>query len=751
MKKLVIAEKPSVGREIARNLGCFQRSQGYVEGDGWVVTWALGHLVELAPPQHYNEAWKRWSMKDLPMLPEELQECVIDESREQFCVVSSLLSRPDISGVVIATDAGREGELVARWILKLNSYSGKTERLWISSQTEKAIKEGFASLRPSSDYDNLYKAAECRAAADWYVGMNVTRALTCRHDAKLSAGRVQTPTLALMTQREDEIDAFLGSFYYTARADFGYFAASYYPDSSTVRFNGEEKAEELKALKGKKGRVVRIETEEKRDPVPLAYDLTELQRDANTALGFSAKETLDTLQRLYEVHKIVTYPRTDSRYITPDIVPTIPERIKALQGTIFSRAADEYLANGFVSDNPRFVDETQVSDHHAIIPTEEKVRVEKLTPDERRLWELIALRFLEVIGSEYVYSTTTIDVDVEGNIFRTRESLPLKKGYRSVSESCGIKTTSTTGDDSDDTLAVRGIKEGSELEVLGVKVRKSSTTPPERYTDATLLSAMEHAGRFVDDKELKMNLTSGLGTPATRADIIEKLMQNRYVDREGKFFVPTAKGREVVRLAPDVLKSPVLTGRWEGRLEAIAKGKEDPALFISDIKKMASSLVDEVSRTSLVFAPSFKDGKTCPYCGGAMMKAMDADGSIHYICQKLSCQYEEREYKVKVSTGGSTTSKTYTTTPDGKIKVVLKKGGTKVPAAIYETKTEVVRESKKKYREDRGERSGRFSQPRRDSSYFSSSSSSSGGTMADFFLLSKKREEERKERKKGKK
>ena len=258
MKKLVIAEKPSVGREIAKNLGCFDRNQGYIEGNDWVVTWALGHLVELAPPQHYNEGWKRWTLRDLPMLPDYLDETVIEESKEQFDVISSLLSRPDISSVVIATDAGREGELVARWILKLAGYEGKMERLWISSQTEKAIKEGFMSLRPSSDYDNLYKAAECRAAADWYVGMNVTRALTCTHDAKLSAGRVQTPTLALMTEREDEIDAFLGQYYYTARGDFGYFAASYYPEENTVRFSSEETAEEMKQWKDKKGRVVSI-------------------------------------------------------------------------------------------------------------------------------------------------------------------------------------------------------------------------------------------------------------------------------------------------------------------------------------------------------------------------------------------------------------------------------------------------------------------------------------------------------------
>ena len=749
MKKLVIAEKPSVGREIARNLGCFDRSQGYIEGQDWIVTWALGHLVELAPPQHYSAAWKRWSIRDLPMLPETLEESVIDESKEQFDIISSLLSRSDVESVVIATDAGREGELVARWILKLNDYKGKMERLWISSQTEKAIKEGFSSLHPSSEYDNLYAAAECRADADWYVGMNVTRALTCHHDAKLSAGRVQTPTLALMTKREDEIEAFLGSYYYSARGDFGLFAASYYPEENSIRFTDDKKAEELKEKKDRSGKVKRIESLEKRDSVPLLYDLTELQRDANTALGFSAKETLDTLQRLYEVHKIVTYPRTDSRYITPDIVPTLKDRVKALQGTAFSRVMDEYLEHGFVTDNPRFVDESKVSDHHAIIPTEEKVRLDKLSYDEKRLWELIALRFLESIGEDYVYSTTTADIDVDGDIFRTRLTLPLKKGYRSVAESSGLKSTVAVVDEGDDSFALRRLKEGDEVTLLSVRVRKSSTTPPERYTDATLLSAMEHAGRFVEDQELKSNLTSGLGTPATRADIIEKLVQNRYVERQGKYFVPTPKGREVVRLAPDVLKSPELTGKWEGRLEAISKGKEDPDVFIRDIKKMASSLVEEVKNSSLVFSPVFKDGKKCPYCQGEMMKAEDSDGSIHYICQRLSCQYEEKEYKVKVSTGQGA-SKTFTTTPDGKVRVVVKKnGGAKVPHAIYETKTEVVRESKRKFRSD-STRDRKFKEPMRSQNrYDYSSSDSSGGTMADFFLQSKKRDEER--RNKGKK
>ena len=743
MKKLVIAEKPSVGREIARNLGCFQKEKGYTEGPDYIVTWALGHLVELAEPQHYSESYKRWSLKTLPMLPEHLDQVVIDESKEQFDVISSLLSRDDISSVVIATDAGREGELVARWILKLSGYEGKAERLWISSQTEKAIKEGFENLRPASDYDNLYHAAECRAAADWYVGMNVTRALTCYYDAKLSSGRVQTPTLALMTAREDEIESFDGKYYYSARGDFGIFSASYYPEDNTVRFTDDVLAEEFPEWKEKKGKVVRLASEEKSDPVPQAYDLTELQRDANIVLGFSAKETLDTLQRLYEVHKIVTYPRTDSRYITTDIVPTLPERIKALSQTIFSRQADEYLQSGFRSDNPRFVNDSLVSDHHAIIPTEEPVKTEKLSSDELKLWQLIALRFLEVIGEDYLYKTTVCDIDVDGKLFRIRLTVPVRKGYRSAAESAGIKSASLITEDSENSFALMTLKEGDEVTLHSIKVRKNVTNPPERYTDATLLSAMEHAGRFVDDDKLKANLGNGLGTPATRADMIEKLIQNRYVEREGKYFIPTAKGREVVRLAPEVLRSPELTGVWEGRLEKIAKGKEDPEAFIRDIKKMASDLVREVERSDKVFSPKFKDTKKCPYCHSDMMKAVDADGSVHYICQKLSCQYEEKEVKVKVSTGVSPEKK-FSTDASGKVRVVItKKSSVKIPKAVYETKTVVVRESKHAFKRDR-----RADEERRPSQNRFSSSDFGGGTMADFFRISQERNKERSSKRK---
>ena len=740
MKKLVIAEKPSVGREIAKTLNLRDRGNGYIEGPDYIVTWALGHLVELAQPSHYSDRYKRWSLNDLPMLPEKLDEEVIEETKDQFFVIRDLLSRPDVESVVIATDAGREGELVARWILKEASYEGKCERLWISSQTERAILEGFASLKDASDYDNLYYAAECRAAADWYVGMNVTRALTCFYDAKLSAGRVQTPTLALMTEREDERDKFLGSYYYSARGNFGLFSASYYPEENSIRFQDESLAEEFSSWKDKKGSVISLSSEEKRDLVPQAYDLTELQRDANIALGFSAKETLDVLQRLYEVHKIVTYPRTDSRYITKDIVPTLKERIEALSNTIFSRVVDEYLSSGWREDNPRFVNDELVSDHHAIIPTEQKVDVSKLSREEEELWKLIAMRFLEVIGEDYVYNTTTAQFSVEGKIFKTRLTLPVLKGYRNVAEASGLKSVAALLDDDENSFALRNIKEGDEVTLQSVRVKKNATTPPERYTDATLLSAMEHAGRLVDDKSLKENLTNGLGTPATRADMIEKLLQNRYIVRDGKYLVPTAKGREVVRLSPLVLRSAELTGVWEGRLERISKGKEDKDLFIRDIKKMAADLVREVEQSPLKFSPQFTDGKKCPYCGEMMMRAQDADGSIHYICQKLSCQYEEREVKVAIDTGTSI-KKINPYTQDGKVRLVIKKSAAQLPKKVYETKIEVVRPSKKAFRQEKPNGVKMVHKEKESSSAYS------GGTMADFFLKSQKRAEEDKKRK----
>ncbi|MDY4611734.1 MAG: DNA topoisomerase 3 [Sphaerochaetaceae bacterium] len=661
MKKIVLAEKPSVGRELARVLGCNIREKGYIEGNDYVVTWALGHLVELAQPAAYSERYKRWSLRDLPMLPDELKQEVIDQSKEQYEVVSGLLNRPDASELIIATDAGREGELVARWIMKLADWKGPVKRLWISSQTDAAIKEGFANLKDGDLYLDLYAAAESRAAADWYVGMNVTRALTCHYDAKLSAGRVQTPTLALMTRREDEIEQFAGKFYWTLKADFGLFSASWYNAEDSIRITSEQAANDLVAkLQDRDGKVSSLKTVDRNEQPPLAYDLTALQQDANVYLSFSAKETLDTLQKLYEVHKIVTYPRTDSRYITHDIVATIPDRLKALASTPFGPMATGYAAKGFRIDEQRFVQDLQVTDHHAVIPTEQRVDLNRLSSDERALWELIVIRFLEVLSPDYTYRTTTLEAKVEDERFVTRLTIPVEQGWRDVARVIGRRSAAPLAVDDDDPENGKNLaklQEGDTVHVYGTKLRKQTTAAPERYTEATLLSAMEHAGRFVDDAKLKKRLGNGLGTPATRADIIEKLIQNHYVERVGKELVPTPKGREVVRLAPEQLRSPELTGRWEERLANIAEGKESGAPFIRDIKQNAADLVKQVVGSGLVFEPKFTESKTCPWCKGPMMKVMDEFEQPHYVCQRLSCSYEEMEVKKRVPVPGSAKKK----------------------------------------------------------------------------------------------
>lgn len=767
MKKLVLAEKPSVGRELARVLNCWKREKGYIEGESYIVTWALGHLVELAQPAAYSDRYKRWSLRDLPMLPPVLSQEVIEGSKEQYECVSALLQRADIESLVIATDAGREGELVARWIMKLSGYTGKAQRLWISSQTDSAIKDGFSHLKDATLYEDLYKAAESRAAADWYVGMNVTRALTCQYDAKLSAGRVQTPTLALMTSREDEIEQFSGQFYWTLKADFGTFSASMYPTDDSIRIPEEAKAKEYEMLlAGKKGQVISVDTVSRSEQPPLAYDLTELQRDANTLLDFSAKETLDVLQGLYEQHKIVTYPRTDSRYITTDIVSTLPQRLQGLAETPFGLLSRQYISNGFRVDEQRFVQDLQVTDHHAIIPTEQRVDLNRLSNKEKALWELIAVRFLEVLSPDYLYRTTTLVAEVEGCRFQTRLTLSESQGWRDIARIIGKRSAATVMSEEDEASStLLNMQEGDSVRILTTKVRRLATPAPSRYTEATLLSAMEHAGRFVEDAELKKRLGNGLGTPATRADIIEKLIQNHYVQREGKELVPTPKGRELVRLAPEELRSPELTGLWEGRLSKIAEGKEDSAQFIQDIKRNAATLVDQVIRSSEVFSPNFKDGKSCPYCKTAMMKVVDEIGQNHYLCQKLSCSYEEMEIKKRVpmqkpeTVAPKVVKVVAKAKPEGidastakKRVLLVKKAAPKAVAEeknyTWETAIEVVRPSKLAYRSERREPEANSWKPKTYTSpHVVEDAPSVGGTFADFMKAS----EDRKRRDKDKK
>lgn len=718
MKKLVLAEKPSVGKELARVLGCKNFGK-YLENEEYVVTWALGHLVTLCAPDYYGAEYKHWKLSNLPILPEKLETMVIEKSKDQFEIVKELLNRDDVGSVIIATDAGREGELVARWILKQAGCDKPCQRLWISSQTDLAIKQGFSNLKDAKEYDNLFAAAESRSYADWYVGYNVSRAMSCHFDTRLSAGRVQTPTLALITTREDEIESFAGKFYWTLRADFGTFKASWYSEQNTVRIPEEQTAKDLEAkLTGASGEVVAMTESPKSEKPPLAYDLTELQRDANSVLGYSAKETLDILQRLYEVYKIVTYPRTDSRYITADIVPTIPDRLKALRGTGFANRCNELLTNGIRQDLTRLVNDNLVSDHHALLPTEQPVNLSKLSNEEKALWELIITRFLETLSADYTYKTTTVEAKVKDEKFIARLTVPVNQGWRDVARDIGKRSAVSVSTEDDDQLGITRLAKGTALTIKEVVLKRNATLPPDRYTEADLLYAMEHAGKFVEDAELKKRLENGLGTPATRADIIEKLIQNNCMERRDGVLYPTSKGRELVRLVPQQLKSAELTGEWEKRLHKIANGGEDEKLFVEDIKKNATELVKQVINSKDRFNPALMGDseKKCPVCDWPMVKVIDEEGVTHYVCQRFTCGYEEKLHKKTI--------------------------GTKTMVAKV-----VVKESHYRPHGLKNTEKNKFQTENRHN--FQKRSSSEGGTFADFIRVSeerKKRDEERRKK-----
>lgn len=639
MKTLVLAEKPSVGRELGRVLECSKKTKTFMEGNDYIVTWAMGHLVELADPSAYNGEWSTWSLDYLPMLPDRMKHKVIRRTSGQFNSIKGLFSRKDVDHLVIATDAGREGELVARWIMRLGGWKGRVSRLWISSQTDAAIREGFKAIKPGKDYDNLFRAAESRAAADWIIGLNLSRALSCKHDARLSAGRVQTPTLAIVAERAREIRTFTPKPFWNLYADFGDFKGVRFGADGNTRFFDRVKADgAADALRGATGRVVEADTKEKRESPPQLFDLTALQREANAALNFSAKQTLDVLQRLYERHKVVTYPRTDSRYITPDIVPTLKDRLDALTGTAFRKYA-EALSSGSLKPGKRVVSTKDVSDHHALIPTEQRVDVSRFSPEERALWEMIIRRFIAALMPDHCYRVTTIVVEAAGMRLKARSRTVTDPGWRKV----GGGSADEGGDEADTSGALDRYKTGDELQVRGVELKEGRTKPPPYHTEGTLLAAMENPGRFIQDVELRKTVSAcGLGTPATRAEIIEKLLRNYYMERRGKDLHLTGRGEELLDLVPDKMKSPALTARWELRLKAIEMGKEKPADFDRDIRTQAVELVREVKGDTKKYTPR-GSGKACPLCGRSMIEALDRKGRKILVCQALSCGYEEQE------------------------------------------------------------------------------------------------------------
>ncbi|MCP4146843.1 MAG: DNA topoisomerase III, partial [bacterium] len=497
MKSIVLAEKPSVAKEIARVLNCTKKSNGYFEGPKYVVTWALGHLVTLAEPAAYDQKYKEWRMEDLPMLPEKMKLTVMKQTSHQFRTVTQLMKRNDMGEFIIATDAGREGELVARWIIKLGGWRKSIKRLWISSQTDSAIRQGFAQLKPGQDYYNLFQAAVCRAEADWLIGLNVTRALTTKFSAQLSAGRVQTPTLFMIIEREKEIESFVPRDYWTVEADFGdYFGTWRTKEGNSRIFSQERALQILEKTKNRGGIIINVQLQNQSEPPPLAYDLAELQRDANRRYGFSAQRTLSVLQGLYERHKLVTYPRTDSRYITTDMVDTLPQRLKAMAVGPYAALAKP-LMQSKPAPGKRLVNNSKVTDHHAIIPTEQPLDLTKLENDERKLYDLIARRFLTVLYPPFKYEMTNIVTLVNGERFFSRGKVVKDPGWRKVT------TPVTDSDDDDkDRLPEQSLthqRKGAKKPVNDCKLKKSKTKPPARYNEATLLTAMENPGKFIDD------------------------------------------------------------------------------------------------------------------------------------------------------------------------------------------------------------------------------------------------------------
>jgi DNA topoisomerase-3 len=633
-KTLVIAEKPSVGRDLARVLpGPFAKHEGYLEGPEHVLTWAVGHLVQLAEPDEYDVKYKKWRMADLPIVPAKFKLVVRDErSKKQMSVVTQQLGREDVPDVINACDAGREGELIFAYLFEKARSKKPVQRLWLSSMTKAAMERAFSELRPASEFATLEAAARSRSESDWIVGMNATRAATIRlrssFDGAVSLGRVQTPTLAIITRREEVIRAFVPEPYWLVDATF---AASgervydgRYHDGSKPRLPSAAVADAVvAAVLGQTGEITKLETKERRERAPLLYDLTSLQREANNRYGFTARRTLAAAQRCYEEHKVLTYPRTSSRYLTSDMIA----ELKAIAGHVGAAGREYQAAAAYVQGLDmlplgRVVADDKVGDHHAIIPTNSTHGLDKLSDDDRRIYDMVARRFLAVFHPEAVFENTKVETTVAGYVFRTRGKVLLVPGWRGVYGELAASSSKVEGegaaeDDEGREQQLPKLELAEDVQIREVAAEEKVTKPPRRYSDASLLGAMETAGRLVDDDEMREAMKeSGIGTPATRASIIERLIDVGYVERDARALVATEKGLNVIRLLGDhPLTSPSLTGDWEQRLAKIERGEEPRARFMADIKGFAESTVADLdSKLKDVRIPRANLGP-CPVCG----------------------------------------------------------------------------------------------------------------------------------------
>lgn len=635
-KQLVLAEKPSVGRDIAKVLGCNQKKNGYFEGSKYIVTWALGHLVTLATPDMYDKKYETWRMEDLPMLPSPLKTIVIGKTKKQFNTVTAQMKRQDVNTIIIATDAGREGELVARWIIDKARLKKPLKRLWISSVTDKAIKDGFNKLQAGQKYEPLYDAAVARSEADWYVGLNATRALTTKFNAQLSAGRVQTPTLGIVAHREAEIKNFRPQKYYEIefKTKDG-ITFKWRNQKGQTRLSQREKAEDItRAIKGQQAEIKTVDMTKKKQFAPQLYDLTELQGEANKIYGFSGKQTLRAMQNLYERYKVLTYPRTDSRVITTDIVPTLNERLKAVQFGDYAKIALQLQGKKFKLPKS-VVNDHAVGDHHAIIPTEEAVDYAALDNTEQKIYDLVVKRFLAVLSDPHEYEETAIRAEVAGEIFTAKAAIVLKQGWKAV-----------YGDQKN--AEQSSYRKGQTL-TISPKIKAGETTPPPHLTEGALLKAMENPLKYMDEKNKKVQETlqavGGIGTVATRADIIDKLVNGQYIEIRGKSVYLTSTGKQLLDLVPEDLRSPALTAEWEEKLLQIEKGKLKKTAFIAEIKQYAKTITHEIKNMDETFKHDNLTGSKCPKCGDLMLEIENRHGKM-LRCKNRSCNHKKNIYKL---------------------------------------------------------------------------------------------------------
>lgn len=649
MKQLIIAEKPSVARDIARVMKCSKQINGGLEGDKYIVTWALGHLVTLADPEQYSNRYKSWNMEDLPMIPDQFKLEVIKKSAKQFNAVRQLINRNDVDTIIVATDAGREGELVARWILMKAGNKKPLKRLWISSVTDKAIREGFMKLKDGKEYDTLYDAAISRAEADWLVGINATRALTCKYNAQLSCGRVQTPTLAMIAKREEEIKQFVPKSYYglkaLVRTKDKYTLTATWQEAGSKSFQSfdEDKIKNLfQTLKTtKEAKVVERTIKEKKEFAPLLYDLTELQRDCNRLFGYSAKQTLNLMQSLYEHHKVLTYPRTDSRYLTEDIVDTFADRLRAINYGAYKPFAVKLLRQKFAK-NAFYVNNAKVSDHHAIIPTEEPPRLASMSPEEKKVYDLVVKRFLSVLMPPYEYIQMNLVFAIGSQQFVAKGRTVKELGFREVYQNQVEEEVKDASELKEQNLPE--LKEGDVLSIEQLTITNGKTTPPKRFNEATLLSAMENPVKYMENRDKNMvaaiGETGGLGTVATRADIIEKLFNSYLLEKQGKDILITAKGRQLLELVPEDLKQPELTASWEMKLSRIAQGKLRRNQFMQEIKGYSKELIASIQNSDGTFRHDNLTNQKCPECGKRMLQVKGKNATL-LVCQDRECGHRE--------------------------------------------------------------------------------------------------------------